>query len=253
LVIGEIDPRKFNPTLYQGLFRVAHAWDVNVLGGDTTGSKGHLVINVTVTGLVPADQVLYRHAARPGDIIVMTGPTGRSAAGCEILLRGLSRETNSAESLVRAHLEPRPHVREARLLAHLERTTIWGTANIHQLYGSECLLVDVFTVSDQQAGCLRYSRYQVGSRLPRRFQCVPADNDLAANPVTPAFNSRRFGRPDYAQLHQACPEAILTGAENGSEMGAFQGALAALREKNLGVKLDEYLPVGLTPALIDVT
>jgi hypothetical protein len=142
---------------------------------------------------------------------------------------------------------------EARLPAHLERSTIWGTANIHQLYGSECLLVDVFTVSDRQAGCLRYSRYQVGSRLPRCFQCVPADNDLAANPVTPAFNSRRFGRPDYAQLHQACPEAILTGAENGSEMGAFQGALAALREKNLGVKLDEYLPVGLTPALIDVT
>jgi len=141
---------------------------------------------------------------------------------------------------------------EAHLLAHFERATIWGTADVHQLYGSECLLVDVFNVSDQQAGCLRYSRYQVGSRLPRRFQCVPADNDLAANPVTPAFNSRRFGRPDYAQLHRACPAALLSGAENGSETGAFLGALTALREKNLGVKLEEYLPVGLTPALIDV-
>jgi hypothetical protein len=36
-------------------------------------------------------------------------------------------------------------------------------------------------------------------------------------------------------------------------MGAFHGALAALREKNLGVKLDEYLPVGLTPAIIYTT
>ena len=116
-----------------------------------------------------------------------------------------------------------------------------------------CLLLDLFAVGNRQAGCLRYSRYQVGSRLPRRFQCVPADNDLAANPVTPAFNSRRFGRPDYAQLHPACPEVVLTGAENGSEMGAFVGALAALREKNLGLKLDEYLPVGLKAALIDVT
>jgi hypothetical protein len=142
---------------------------------------------------------------------------------------------------------------EAHLLAHLERTTIWGMAAVHQLYGSECLLLDLFAVGNRQAGCLRYSRYQVGSRLPRRFQCVPADNDLAANPVTPAFNSRRFGRPDYAQLHPACPEVVLTGAENGSEMGAFVGALAALREKNLGLKLDEYLPVGLKAALIDVT
>lgn len=143
---------------------------------------------------------------------------------------------------------------EAHVQAHLERATLFGTAKVHQLYASECLLVDPFTVSDQQTGCLRYSRYQVGSRLPRRYRCVPADNSSSVvDPLTPAFNSRRFGRPDYAQLHQACPEVIQTGAENGSEMGASQGALAALRVSNLGVKLDEYLPVGLTPAVIFVS
>ncbi len=133
---------------------------------------------------------------------------------------------------------------EAHARAHLERTTVWGQGLLHQLYGSECLFVDQFLVGDQQDGCLRYSRYQVGSELPRRFQCVSTDA---------AFNSRRLGRPSYGQLHLVSPAAVRSGAEDGAEMGAFHGALASLREKNLGVKVDEYLPVSLSPALIYVT
>lgn len=142
---------------------------------------------------------------------------------------------------------------EARARVHLERTTVWGQGVMHQLYGSECLLVDQFTVTDQQEGCLRYSRFQLGSRLPRRFQCVPSSTGAGVDPVAPVFNSRRFGRAQYGQLHLVCPTRIRQGAEDGAEVGALHLALAALREKNLGVKLDEYLPVGLTPALIYVS
>jgi hypothetical protein len=137
-------------------------------------------------------------------------------------------------------------------LVHLERVTMWGSAAMRRLFGSECLLVGDVQVGDRQDGCLRYSRYEVGSRLPRRFQCVP-QSDTVGDPVNPAFNSRRFGRPGYGQLHLVCPASIRGGTEDGAEMGAFHGGLATLRAGNLDAKLDEYLPVGLTPALIYVT
>ena len=72
---------------YRGLTELARQYKVNVLGGDTTSSKTDFVINIAVTGLVPSEQVLLRHTAKEGDIIILTGPTGLSRAGCDILIR----------------------------------------------------------------------------------------------------------------------------------------------------------------------
>ncbi|MBM4328690.1 MAG: thiamine-phosphate kinase [Deltaproteobacteria bacterium] len=102
---------------YQGMRGLADSFRVNLLGGDTTGSKSDLVINVAVTGRVPCDQVLLRHTAREGDVIAITGPLGESAAGLEILLGKLQLPPQVAAPLVAAHLEPRPHLPEGRFLA----------------------------------------------------------------------------------------------------------------------------------------
>jgi thiamine-monophosphate kinase len=102
---------------YEGLTNLARIYNVNVLGGDTTSSLGHLVINISVTGLVPTGEVLFRHTARAGDIIVLTGLTGMSRAGCEILIGSHASSGMSAASLIHAHLEPRPHLEEGRILA----------------------------------------------------------------------------------------------------------------------------------------
>ncbi|MEW6529635.1 MAG: thiamine-phosphate kinase [Thermodesulfobacteriota bacterium] len=103
--------------LYQGMHRLADSFQVNLLGGDTTGSKSDLVINVAVTGRVPRNEVLFRHTAREGDAIAITGPLGESAAGLDILLRKLQLPADIAEPLLAAHLEPRPHLPEGRFLA----------------------------------------------------------------------------------------------------------------------------------------
>ncbi|MEW6352001.1 MAG: thiamine-phosphate kinase [Thermodesulfobacteriota bacterium] len=102
---------------YKGMTDLAAEYGVNLLGGDTTRSKTDLMISVTVTGTVPRDQVLFRHTARAGDLVVLTGPTGESAAGLEILLRGVPVTTELAQELIHTHLRPRPHVKEGRLLA----------------------------------------------------------------------------------------------------------------------------------------
>ncbi len=108
---------------YAGMREVAADARVNLLGGDTTGSKGHLVINVAVTGLVPRDEVLFRHTARPYDVIVLTGPTGRSAAGCDMLLKGFRLRDESARPLIESHLNPRAHLKEGRMLAESHACT----------------------------------------------------------------------------------------------------------------------------------
>lgn len=102
---------------YRGMTAYARQYGVNVMGGDTTGSKTDIVINIAVTGIVPRDQVLFRHTVAPGNVVVLTGPTGESAAGCEILLTGADLPPDVTEPLIRSHLEPRPHVKEGRMLA----------------------------------------------------------------------------------------------------------------------------------------
>jgi hypothetical protein len=44
--------------------------------------------------------------------------------------------------------------------------------------------------------------------------------------------------------------AVRQGADDGGEMGAFHFLLAPLREQDLEIRLEEYTPVGLSPALI---
>ncbi|MCA1960890.1 MAG: thiamine-phosphate kinase [Desulfomonile sp.] len=104
-------------SLYRGMTNLARQYDVNLLGGDTTSSRGDLVINVALTGLVPRDEVLYRHTARPGNVIAVTGCLGESRAGLELLLSGSELPSEVAGPLKRAHLAPRPHLAEGRLLA----------------------------------------------------------------------------------------------------------------------------------------
>jgi hypothetical protein len=84
-------------------------------------------------------------------------------------------------------------------------------------------------------------------------------------PSAGLFTSRQFGQPAYAQLgtdvdafvlRDADTEAaasIRTGAQNGSEMGAFCTEMAAVKERRLLLKLEEYMPIGLLPVLVHAT
>jgi len=143
-------------------------------------------------------------------------------------------------------------------VVQLERVTVLGRIRCDVLKASECLLDELAVVEDQQAGCIRFTRYELGSVLPRRYQSVPTDEQAAtARPpgrcLPPLFNSRRFGRPDYAQLGTVCPPEILTASEARAEVGAFASALNAVRLDNLRIKLQEFMPVSLAPVLIAET
>ena len=74
------------------------------------------------------------------------------------------------------------------------------------------------------------------------------------------FESRLFGRPDYAKLRRDADRAIIApqpwdtilgGAENGSEMGAFALERVTLKRRGLAIKYLEFMPISLTPVWID--
>jgi hypothetical protein len=130
---------------------------------------------------------------------------------------------------------------------HVARTTILGKSQFHRIEASDVIFDDVATVLDAQEGCTRFCAYATGSRLPRLYECVEI---LAGREL---FVSRAFGRPAYAQLLESTDDSISTGAEDGSEMGAYCRDKASIRERSLLVKLQEYMPVGVTPVLIYAT
>jgi hypothetical protein len=154
----------------------------------------------------------------------------------------------------------------------LERVTLLGTCQVQELtLASEVIFTGVARSQRRQAGCVRFSHVPLGSQTPRRYRCQPdlalaeraeelpggvvppAEEALIADRLRPLFTTTRYGLPGYAQLSRACAEAIRSGAEDGSEMGAFAMLQQPQRETNLRIRLDEYLPFGLEAGLIFVT
>jgi hypothetical protein len=52
------------------------------------------------------------------------------------------------------------------------------------------------------------------------------------------------------QLHVKCEKEVLEGAENRSEMGVYYYGYHSLAVNNFRIKLKEYLPLMLKPAII---
>jgi thiamine-monophosphate kinase len=92
--------------LYEGLNEPA----VPVVGGDTTRSD---TFALTVTAVGRSDRVPGRAGARPGDVLVVTGPLGGSAAGLHALREGLA----GFDELVTRHRRPPLRLAEGRRLA----------------------------------------------------------------------------------------------------------------------------------------
>ena len=158
-----------------------------------------------------------------------------------------------------------------------ERSTFIGALFVRSLEMSECITTGRIQTVRTQHGCIRFSYVLPGSRTSRRFRCQPdlavakaIDNAKKRDPgltaaqkvairnsvvaaLVPMFSTRRYGQPAYLQLRAGCPSEIRTGAEDGSEMGAFSHLKQPQREANLRLRLEEYLPFGLEPAIILAT
>jgi thiamine-monophosphate kinase len=97
-----------------GLAEDGERFGLVLLGGDTTGTPGPMTASVTMLGYVPAGGMVRRSGAKPGDLVMVSGPI----AGWELGLAALRGEIDAPALARRYRLpEPRLDLREA-LRAH---------------------------------------------------------------------------------------------------------------------------------------
>lgn len=111
--------------LLAGLAQRARDAGAPVVGGDTVGSPGGLVIDITILGQADGDPVLRRGAA-PGDCLVVTGALGGSAAGLACFEQGAAwpGRADWESAALRRHASPPTRLAAGRLLrAHAHALT----------------------------------------------------------------------------------------------------------------------------------
>jgi len=97
-----------------GFFALAERHGVELIGGDTTRAEA-LTINIVAIGEVPAGVALYRHAARSGDDIWVSGELGGAA---------LALRRPEIEALAQRLHEPEPRVELGERLRGLAHAAI---------------------------------------------------------------------------------------------------------------------------------
>ncbi len=91
--------------LYDGMLAAANLAGTIVAGGDTSRSDT-LTLNIALYGEVAKKKLVTRDGARPGDIIYVTGSTGDSMAGLEILKSGDRARAARFPELIQKHTRP---------------------------------------------------------------------------------------------------------------------------------------------------
>jgi thiamine-monophosphate kinase len=101
--------------LYKGMLDLASGYGVALVGGNISRAPV-MVINITALGNIEGEAVLTRSAARPGDVIAVTGTLGAGAAATEMLKGRLDLAPETRSSLHQAHFRPQPRVAEGKAM-----------------------------------------------------------------------------------------------------------------------------------------
>lgn len=176
LSLPQADP-EWVQSFAAGFKSLAEEHHVSLVGGDTT--SGPLSVSLTALGLIEPGQAMQRSAARPGDLIVVSGTIGGAARVLDLL-----REEHAATE---RHLldRPQPRVSLGRVLR--------GHANAG-IDISDGLLADLGHVL-KASGC--------GARL--EVEVLPFDDILAGLEDDLRWKYQLSGGDDYELLFTLPP------------------------------------------------
>jgi thiamine-monophosphate kinase len=219
-------PAGFSPealeAIYDGLADAARHYGFDVMGGNVSGAEG-LWIDLFMVGRTP--RFISRAGAKPGDLVVLTGPLGDSAAGLQLLRSRIRGEAapSYAAALVERHLRP-----QARLdLAEPLRATASAAIDI----------------SDGLASELHHLAERSGVQIAIDRGRIPFSPELAA------FANDRQEDPVQLALHSGEEYQLVFTVPQGGNLAPFGGLgtrIIGEVRPGAGVLLDEeaLLPLG---------
>ncbi len=106
----------------EGFFALADAYDVELIGGDTT--RGPRNLSITVMGTVPAELALRRGGAKAGDEVWLSGTTGDAALALAQLAGRLRLEDAALAHCLARLNQPEPRVALGLALRNLAHSCI---------------------------------------------------------------------------------------------------------------------------------
>ncbi len=143
----------------------------------------------------------------------------------------------------------------AEATVELNRVTVLGRVIARRLHVTDSVLHGFAVAEDLEGSRFATSAATAGSRLP------PGAGTVWLSGGAALFTSTAFGQPGYGQLLEPAGQAtdgspgrgLLAGSSTGGPLGAFTTQPGPARERALRVKYNEYLPLGLVPAIVHVT
>ncbi len=78
---------EFLEEIYEGIRTACNAYDVDMVGGDTSSSYSGLMISITAIGEAAEEDIVYRNGAKVTDLVVVSGDLGGAYLGLQLLER----------------------------------------------------------------------------------------------------------------------------------------------------------------------
>jgi len=135
----------------RGLRQAAREYQCKIIGGDTNQADD-LVIDIIGVGFANRKTLVRRIGARPGDIIAVTGPFGKTSAGLRLLMSRREKDRVKYPFLVQAVRQPKARLAEGIVLAKSRAATSSTDSSdglawsLHQIAQSSKVGINLHTI-----------------------------------------------------------------------------------------------------------
>lgn len=236
LLISLAIPKHINQShihaFYKGMMQACRPYDVALIGGDTSASKAGLFLNITLLGTTEKQRALFRHGARAGDEIYVSGTLGDSLAGLRLLLDSAASRSSKRN---RSHISP--FHRQFLKGRHLKPAARVAEG---QWLNNGRLATAAIDLSDGLSGDLRHICEESGvgaevesDQLPLSPACRAYAKAYGISPVQLALT----GGEDYELLFTASPRFRHTLTRQARARGFHITRIGTIRPKKFGIQM----------------
>ena len=211
--------------LADGLAAEAARAGAGIVGGDTARADS-VTLSVTALGDLGGRPPVLRSGARPGDVIAVAGPLGRSAAGLALLAAGVAPSAapdaagteaavpDAVAALIAAHQRPAPPYEAGPAAAALGATAMIDV--------SDGLLADLGHIADASGVALDVDTSALVTGGPLGAAAAFLRDRSSKSEPSGSYRTVPADSPDPMAL-----DWVLTGGEDHSLVATFPASVAA--------------------------